>query len=134
MFFATLTQSSNSFKTIFREQERKLKIDKKYKVNKKTKFEITKKVLNILKCLKTKIICFLVLELSIMLFFYYYIIAFCHIYKQTQVSWLLDGIVSQLISFSIIISLSFIFSILYKIGIKYKIKILYNICKLFYCI
>ena len=131
-FFQSLSQSSNKIKNLFREQEKLLKEKKEYKVKNNIKIEIQNKIKNILKCLKKKIILFIIFEILTMLIFYYYIIAFCHVYKSTQLSWLLDGFISYIISFAIIFGLSIIFSILYKIGIVYKKNILYKICILFY--
>ena len=96
-------------------------------MNEKTKLEIQKNIDEILKCLKIKIIVFLIIEFLFYLFFYYYIIAFCHVYKNTQISWLLDSVSSYILSFLITICLSFIFSLLYKLSIKYKIKKLYKV-------
>ncbi len=96
-------------------------------MNTKTKLEIQKNVEKILKSLRIKIIVFFIPELLINLFFYYYIIAFCHIYQSTQISWLLDSFYSYILSFIITLFISFVFSILYKLSIKYKIKILYKV-------
>ena len=123
--FQSLTESNQKIKDLFLEQEELLKNNKKYKVNTKTKLEIQKKVEKILKCLRIKIIIFFILEFIIDLFFYYYIIAFCHEYKSTQIIWLLDSFYSYL-SFIITLFISLVFSILYKLSIKYKIKILYK--------
>jgi len=125
--FQSLTESSQKIKDLFLEQEELLKNNKKYKVNTKTKLEIQKNVEKILKCLRIKIIVFFILEFLINLFFYYYIIAFCHIYQSTQISWLIDSFYSYILSFIITLFISFVFSILYKLSIKYKIKILYKV-------
>ena len=126
-FFENLTQSSNKIENLFREQEEFLKEDKKYKVKNDIKNIIEKKITKIMKCLQIKIIIFIIFEFLTMLFFYYYIIAFCHIYESTQISWLLDSGSSIIISFIISFSISVICSILYKLSIRFKIKILYNI-------
>jgi len=125
--FQSLTESSQKIKDLFLEQEELLKNNKKYKVSEKTKLEIQKNVEKILKCLRIKIIVFFILEFLINLFFYYYIIAFCHIYQSTQISWLIDSFYSYILSFIITLFISFVFSILYKLSIKYKIKILYKV-------
>ncbi len=126
-FMESLTNSSNKIKDLFVKQEELLKKNKEYKVSEKTKLEIKKNINGILKCLKIKIIAFFILEFLFNLFFYYYIIAFCHVYKRTQISWLLDSVSSYIISFLITIVLSFILSILYKLSLKCKIRILYKI-------
>ena len=130
--FQSLTKSSEKIKSLFRKQEELLKNNKEYKVNEKTKLEIQNNIDKILKFLKIKINAFVVLEILISLFFYYYIIAFCHIYQRTQISWLLDSISSFIISLSITLLISFIISILYKLSIKYKIKIIYKVIFILY--
>ena len=126
-FFKTLTQSSNKIATLFHEQDNLLKSDKNYKVNQDTILIIKNKIEKIMKCLKIKINVFFIFELLIILFFFYYVVAFCHVYKSTQISWLLDSISSYAISLIISFAISLIGSILYKISIKYKKKILYKI-------
>ena len=125
--FQSLTKSSEKITNLFKKQEEILKHNKQYKVSEKIKVEIQQNIDKILKCLKLKIYIFIILESLISLFFYYYIIAFCHVYHNTQISWLLDSVSSYILSFLITISISFIFSIIYKFAIKYKIKILYKI-------
>ena len=131
-FFQSLVQSSNKIEKLFRQQEKLLKSDKKYKVNETTKLEIYKKLGKIMKCLKIKISVFIVLESLFILFFFYYVTAFCQVYQKTQVSWLLDCLSSYLISLFFILLLTFICSLLYKLSIKCKIEILYNIITFIY--
>ena len=131
-FFQSLTKSSNKIQNLFRAQEKLLKENKEYKVNEETKLKIQNEIDKILKCLKIKILCFIIFEFLVMIFFYYYIISFCHVYNSTQISWLLDSLSSYIISFAISLSLSFIISIFYKLAIKNKMKFLYNLIILFY--
>ena len=131
-FFQTLIQSSDSIIELFRKQEKLLKSDKNYKVNIETKGKIEKDITGILKCLKVKIIFFVIFEFLFTIFFFYYVTAFCHVYQSTQISWILDSISSYVISFGITLVISFIFSILYKISIMYQIKILFSICQFIY--
>ena len=133
-FFESLTQSSNKIETLFREQENLLKNDKNYKVSNNTIYEIKNKIEKIIKCLKIKIILFLIFEALFMLFFFYYVTAFCQVYKNTQVSWLLDCISSYAMSLIITLALSYLASVFYKLSIQYKIKILYKMSVLFYSI
>ena len=109
-----------------------MKKDKEYKVDNRKKKEIKTKIINILKCLKLKIIIFFVLELILMLFFLYYITAFCHVYKSTQISWIYDILISYGFSFLVSLGISFIFSITYFIAYKYKIINLYKFTILVY--
>ena len=98
----------------------------------KKKNEIKNAVHKILKCLKIKIIIFINVEFLITLFFWYYVTAFCHVYTNTQNSWLLDCFTSFLTSIAIEIAISFILSLLYKISVLKRFKCLYNICLFLY--
>ena len=131
-FFQTLTQSSDKIKDLFQKQELLLKTDKNYKVTEDTKKEIQIKIDSILRCLKIKIICFIILEIIFMLFFFYYVTAFCQVYQSTQVSWILDCLSSYAISLVITIVLSFVCAICYIVSLKYKIKIIYKIITFIY--
>ncbi len=131
-FFQTLTQSSDKIKDLFQKQELLLKTDKNYKVTEHTKKEIQIKIDSILRCLKIKIICFIILEIIFMLFFFYYVTAFCQVYQSTQVSWILDCLSSYAISLVITIVLSFVCAICYIVSLKYKIKIIYKIITFIY--
>ena len=131
-FFDILSQSTSKIEKLFREEEVLLKNDIKYKVPDEKKSEIRNKIKDIIKCLRIKIIFFIILESIFMLFFFYYATAFCQVYKSTQVSWILDCISSYVISLGITLVLSFIFSIFYKLSIKYQLKLLYKIIRILY--
>ena len=70
---------------------------------------------------------FIIIELTFMLFFYYFVTAFCEVYKQTQISWLYDFFLSFLISLAAEILGSLLIAIFYIVSLKYKLKILYKI-------
>ena len=80
-----------------------------------------------MKCLKIKIILFIVLELLFMLFFFYYTTVFCHVYESTQISWIIDSATSLGMSIISLIGISIISCLLYKLSINFKIKVLYRI-------
>ena len=67
-----------------------------------------------------------------MLFFFYFVTAFCEVYKATQMSWLSDSILSFIISIPIEFLFSLIIAIMYIISIKKKLKWLYNIAMFMY--
>ena len=67
-----------------------------------------------------------------MVFFFYYVTAFCQVYKATQINWLLDFVSSYLISLAITLGISIIFSLFYKMSIQYKIKLLYKFIRIIY--
>ena len=75
-----LTNSTNAIRNVFRKEEDKIKKDKKYKpIHKKRKKEIFLEIENILKKLKIKIIAFIIIEIILILFFWYFVTAFCHV-------------------------------------------------------
>ena len=126
-FSQSLVQSTDKITSLFRDEEDHLKKDKKYKVKAEKNMDILKEIKKILKCLKLKIVLFLIFEFLLMLFFFYYVTAFCHVYNSTQASWLLDTLTSYGISLITAFVLSFIMSILYEIAVKCQYKILYKI-------
>ena len=125
--FQLLIQSTNKIKKLFKEEEQLMKKNKEYKVNEIKKIEIENKIEAILKFLKIKIIIFFALELIIMLFFLYYITVFCHVYKNTQISWIYNILISYIFSFLVSLGVSLVFSFIYLISCKKKIKFLYMI-------
>jgi len=127
-----LTNSKDNVEQLFRDEEKKMRDDNTYTVSKKTKVEILIKIYHINKRLKVKIISFLIIEFLIMLFFFYFVTAFCEVYNNTQISWLLDCFVSFILSFPMEFLNSLLISLLYIISIKMKIKRIYQIAMLFY--
>ena len=82
--------------------------------------------------LRCEIIFFIIFEFSIMIFFYYFVTAFCEVYKNTQISWLIDFFYSFIISFTCEIIGALIIAIFYILSLKYRIKIIYNTALFFY--
>ena len=113
-----MSNSTNKIKNLFRKEEQKLKKDKNYIVTDLRKKEIQKEIENILNNYKIKVIMFLIIELLFMLFYWYYITAFCHVYSSTQLSWLWDSFISMLIRLFIEFLVSIIFAKLYRIGVS----------------
>jgi hypothetical protein len=126
-FSQTLVQSTDKITILFREQDNLLKKDKHYTVESKKKIDIIKEIEKILKCLKIKITIFLILENLLMIFFFYYVTAFCHVYNSTQTSWLLDSVTSYGIALLTAFAVSFLMSLLYELAINCKCRILYKI-------
>jgi hypothetical protein len=125
--FQHLIDSRKSYENIFRIEEKKMRKLKNYKVNQKTKIEILDKIKRISLILQWKIALFIISEFSLMLFFYYFVTAFCEVYKQTQISWLYDFFISFLISFAAEIVGSLFIAVFYMLSIKYRLKTLYRI-------
>ena len=82
--------------------------------------------------MKFKIVCFIIIEFLIMIFFLYFITAFCEVYKDTQLSWLYDSFISFLLSFPLELLISFIISLLYISALKIKNIFIYNIALFLY--
>ena len=112
-FSQSLIQSTDKITILFREQDNLLKKDKHYTVESKKNMDIIKEIKKILKCLKLKITIFLIFENLLMIFFFYYVTAFCHVYNSTQTSWLLDSLTSYGISLLTAFAVSFLMSLLY---------------------
>ena len=127
-----LTNSKYSIESLFREEEKKMRKNKNYVVDKSTKKIIYNNLLKIFKYMKIKIICYIFIEFTIMILFLYFITAFCEVYKDTQISWLFDSIISFLLSILFELIISFLISILYILAIKTKIEFLYNLVMFLY--
>ena len=130
--FTNLSNSVNSIRDIFRKEEEKLKKDKKYEVTKKRKEEILDEIKKILKKHKIKVIILIIIEVSLMIFFWYYVTAFCHVYPSTQTSWLLDSFLSILSRIIIISLISLGFAKLYRISIESRAHCIYKFVLFFY--
>ena len=129
-FLRIMTNSRSKIEKNFREEEKKMKKDKKYLIKKSKKIDIYRKIKNILKSLRIKIIIFIIIELLLLLFSFYFTTAFCEVYKNTQVTWLIDCFTSFLISILTEILLSFLISIFYICSVKNKSRFIYNIISL----
>ena len=124
--------SKDNIENVFREQEKRLKKNKKMKINNKMKIIMLEQIIKINKKLKCKLLLFILVEFIIMLFYYYFVTAFCEVYKETQISWLFDSFISFLISFPVEFLMALVISIAYKISIKKRIKCLYRLAMMFY--
>ena len=77
--------------------EKKENVDKK-KIKEKDKKEMGEKIMDILECLKRKLVGFFVFTFLLFLFYWYFISAFCAVYQNTQVIFLRDCGISILTS------------------------------------
>ena len=126
-FLNYLTNSKKSIELQFREEEKIMRKKKTYRVDSNKKKIIYINLLKIYKSLKMKITCFIIIEFLIMIFFFYFITAFCEVYKDTQLSWLYDSFISFLLSLLLELLISIIISFLYITSIRTKNKYIYNI-------
>ena len=125
-----MTDSKNSIENEFKEEEKKLRKDNKYSVSNERKKEILEKINNTLNCLKIKMIIFVILDFIILLFFFYFVSAFCEVYQNTQISWISDAVVSIIFSILIELAISLAITIAYKFSLKYKYLWLYRFAML----
>ena len=131
-FFTKLSNSTKEIRDVFKKEEEKLRKDKKYVVIDKRKDEIQKEIENILKKYKIKIIFLLIIELIFLLFFWYYVVAFCHVYSSTQISWILDSLFSILSRLIIDALICFGLAKLYTIAIGSEMNWLYKVVLFLY--
>ena len=108
-------------------RKKKLEVVKKYKTNEETKRKIFYDIENILKKFKIKIIFLFIIETVLILFFWYFVTAFCHVYSNTQTSWLLDSFLSILSRLFIELIFALLFAKLYRISIASNMETLYKI-------
>jgi len=125
--FTKLSNSTKAIRDVFKNEEEKLIKDKKYIITDKRKKEIQKEIENILKKYKIKIICLIIIELIFMLFFWYYVVAFCHVFKSTQISWILDSSLSMLSRIIIDALICFGLAKLYRIAVDSEMSCLYKV-------
>ena len=130
-FLNILTQSKRGINKIFNEIKNKSnQKELKFKTNNNNIFiERLYKTCNIL---KIKIFCYIVIEFSILIFFFYYVTGFCIVYQTTQIDWLFDSITSIFLSSLFKLLLSFFIAILYIISLKYKSVLLFKIALFLY--
>ena len=130
--FTNLSNSSNDIRNIFRKEEEKLIKNKNYNVSDKRKKEIIIEIEKVLTKFKIKMIILIIIEFSLMLFFWYYVTAFCHVYNKTQYSWLFDSFLSILSRtiFDFLIPLGL--AKLYRMAVESNIKCIYKVVLFFY--
>jgi hypothetical protein len=131
-FLYFLTNSTDSIASIFRKEEKLLRKNKNYKVSKKQKKIIIKSILEQFKKLKIKLIFYIIIEFLLILFFFYFVTAFCEVYRSTQASWVFDSALSFLLSILLELCISLFISSLYLTSVKYQIKFIYNIVLFIY--
>ena len=122
-----LTNSGNAIRNVFRKEEQKMKKNKKYVINDKIKENIFEEIEKILKALKIKIFFLFVIQIILIIFFWYFVTAFCHVYSSTQTSWLLDSFLSILSRFIIELIFAFLYAKLYRVAVGSNCETLYKI-------
>ena len=131
--FTNLSNSTNNIRDLFRNEEAKIIKDKKYRVTENRKKEILVEIEKILNRHKLKVIILIFIEVLLMLFFWYYVTAFCHVYSSTQISWLLDSFLSILSRLVIELLFSLGFAKLYRMSVEANTICIYKFVIFFYC-
>ena len=129
---AKLSNSIYDIREVFMKEEEKLIKDKKYKVTAKRKKEILLEIDNILHKYKIKITILIIIEIIIMMFFWYYVTAFCHVYSSTQISWILDSLLSMLSRAIIEMLISFLLAKLYRLAVESENHCIYRFVMFLY--
>ena len=127
-----LSNTSNAIRKVFKKEEEKIKHKKGYKIKEETKKEIYSEILNIFKKYRIKLIILFTIEIILILFFWYFVTAFCHVYSSTQTSWLLDSFLSILSRFIMELIFAFLYGKLYQISVASNFETLYKIVLFLY--
>ena len=130
--FTKLSNSTNVLRDVFKKEEEKMKANKKYRVTDERKKEIMKEIEKILKIYKIKVFVFMFIEFMLMLFFWYYVTVFCHVYSSTQKSWLIDSFLTMLSRIIIDFLLCLAFAKLYRMAVEANVHALYKLSLFFY--
>ena len=130
--FTNLSNTTKDIRDVFKNEEDKIRKNKNYQVTQSQKDKIKKNVENILQKYKCKIFILFSIEIILMLFFWYYTVVFCHVFSGTQISWLINSVLSMLSRIIIDVLLCLLFSKLYKIGVNSNYVCIYKIALFFY--
>ena len=122
-----LSNSTNLIRNLFRKEEEKMIQIKNYKITKARKKEIVLEIGNILKLYRIKNIILIIIETILILFFWYFVTAFCHVYTSTQTSWLLDSFLSILSRLMLELIFAFLYAKLYQVAVGSNIETFYKI-------
>ena len=124
--YGKLINCKDDLKDLFIEEEKKMRKNANYKVEKSKKIEIKIKICQILKCLKIKIIIFFIIDILFWIFSFYYLVIFYFVYYQDQGIFISKFVLSIFEAIASSPIKSFILAILYKISLKCKCEYLYN--------
>ena len=130
--FTNLSNSTREIRDVFKNEEKKIRKNRNYKITQQRKEQIRKDIENILNKHKCKILILFYFEIILMLFYWYYVVVFCHVFSGTQTSWLIDSALSMVSRFIIDILMCLLFAKLYRIGVASNYECLYKIALFFY--
>ena len=130
--FTNLSNTTKDIRDVFKNEEKKIRKQKNYKVKIQRKIEIKNEIENILNKYKCKLLFLFFMEIILMIFFWYYTVVFCHVFPGTQISWLIDSILSMLSRIIIDAIMCLLFSKLYRIGVESNYSCIYKAALFFY--
>ena len=133
-FFGYLNNSANEIRKIFKNEEEKISKNEKYVVTIQRKKEIILEIQKIINRFKIKLIVFYVFEFLFLFFYWYYATVFCHIYKNTQISWIFDSFVTIIIRVIFDFLINILFSFIYIQSIRCKCNCLFRVIIFIYCL
>ena len=96
-----------------------------YEIKNLTGYNKKQEIVNILKCIKLKLIFFFCFTFIVLGFYWYIVSAFCAVYQKTQIIFLKDSLFSFLSSLLYPFFLYLFLSALRKISFKFRIKCIY---------
>ena len=103
-----------------------------YQIKALTKIETAgNKIIDILNKIKRRIVIFFILMFLLSLFYWYFISAFCAVYKNTQIAFIIDCAISFIVY---LIDPFFVYGLLVLIriiGIKCKMENIFNLGRIF---
>ena len=130
--FTNLSNTTKNIRDVFKNEEKKIRKNKNYKVTLQRKNEIKNDIENILQKYKYKLLILFLFEIILMIFYWYYVVVFCHVFSGTQTSWLIDSVLSMLSRTIIDVLFCFLFAKIYRIGIGSNYAYIYKIALFFY--
>ena len=93
--FTNLSNTTKDLRDVFKNEENKIRKNKNYKVTQTQKTKLKKKLKIFYKNINAKY-SYYFFEIIFMLFFWYYTVIFCHVFSGTQISWIIDSILSMI--------------------------------------
>jgi len=134
MILVYLTECKDDLREPFLEEGKIIRNNINYKVKNQTKIEIKKKINEILKCLKIKIIIFFIIDILFWLFSFYYLVLYFNILNFKKKNLIYRFFMSLLESVPSNSLATLFLTIFYKIALNCKNKILYKLTLFFFSI
>ena len=121
-----IINNTKKLRGIFIKEEENLRKDANYTVSEERKKEILKELEDNLSTQNKKNYAFFIIEILLMFLYWYYITAFCHVYSNSQTSWVFNTFFTIIFRYTLDCLLCLIFAIIYRSSISSKSQGLYN--------